>query len=853
LFKTSFVKLLPYLLLMLIGIPTGHSQTHIYKQFGIDEGLPSSEVYDVHQDKQGHMWFATDKGLSRYNGYEFENFTSQDGLPGNTILDFYPQENGQVWCYEYHSQSLFYFNEVFDGFKLYSHNDVLKNNLNINSVLKSISFDEKGTLYVGGLHLSGYLKINNDGLAQAFMNKITYKTSQDTKTGVNLGFLNKKRTFFYLSHNYSKAEDITLINSPEGVTTRMDFVFLNQDQTVFIDKKLGIYSTNGAVAYYETEQYPIGIKKIDNSAFFVGYYSNGAEIRNASGTVLERFLPDKSVSNFLIDKEGSYWFTTLDDGVFYIKNPKVKVFTEQHISSIVKDNYNDLYLGFENGNIGKRKNSTIINLYNGLGSNAAIVEFDKKKNSVFGYGDGLLRGYSKKVKPLNLGINKLTETFEKSILASSWDGYYTLLGDTIERHQVNNKVQDVCAFGNLILIGTSSGLSIEKNNTMVKHLSSPLLNARIDDIDTNINSKTAYMATQGEGVVVYRDTIYNISKKNGLTNSFVSEVHIENDSTVWACTNTGLNRISFKSNGMTLVNTITKSDGLLSNDINDVEIVNDTVWVATKRGLCFFEKTVIDQKKHFNILSLNLKEVSVNNTRITEQDVKLKHDQNSIDFKIEAISHRSVDQINYFYRLKELDSAWTKTTNRVIRFPSLSPGSYTFEAKAQVFNNSNNLITSYAFRILPPFWKSWWFYSLCFLLVSALVYLFFKVRVLTYNQDVFRELIRLAIKRLKRKEQFYKFRSNGEDFKIPTHEIQYINAQGNYLDIVTSKKTFTIRCKIGDFIKSTPDALEYLRVHRSYIIRIDQVSSKGKNWVGIKDQKIPVGETYLEELDKIHF
>lgn len=68
------------------------------------------------------------------------------------------------------------------------------------------------------------------------------------------------------------------------------------------------------------------------------------------------------------------------------------------------------------------------------------------------------------------------------------------------------------------------------------------------------------------------------------------------------------------------------------------------------------------------------------------------------------------------------------------------------------------------------------------------------------------------IKRLKRNEQFYCFRSNGEDFKIPTHDIEYINSQGNYLDIKTPKKTYTIRCKIGNFITTTPDALEYLRI-----------------------------------------
>ena len=214
---------------------------------------------------------------------------------------------------------------------------------------------------------------------------------------------------------------------------------------------------------------------------------------------------------------------------------------------------------------------------------------------------------------------------------------------------------------------------------------------------------------------------------------------------------------------------------------------------------------------------------------------------------------RNTEHINYYFRLKELDTTWTKTSSRIIQFSSLSPGKYTFEAKASVFNNQNPFVTTYSFRIAPPFWKSWWFYALCILGVIALVYLFFKVRVLTYNKDVSRELMRLVIKRLKRKELFYRFRSNGEDFKIPTHEILFINSQGNYLDIVTTKKTFTIRCKIGDFISSTPDSLEYLRVHRSYIIRIDQVSSKGRNWVVIKDNKIPVGETYLKVLENIQF
>lgn len=834
-------------------IQIGYSQTHIYEHFGVDEGLPSSEVYDVYQDKQGYVWFATDKGLSRYNGYEFKNYTTKDGLPGNTILDFYPQKNGQVWCYEYHSQSLFYFDEVFDGFKPYKFNNALKEQLSPNSIIKSVTIDAKGTLYTGGYYLYGYIEINKKGIIKRYFDLSSYKVKEERIKGVNLGIRNEINTFFSLHHDYKPQKDIFFINSKNITTSRLDFVFLNENNIVFIDEKLGVLHKNDGVKYYETEQYPIGIRKINNDSFFVGYYSNGAEIRDISGTIIERFLPSKSVSNFLLDAEGGYWFTTIDDGVFYIKNPDIKVLSEEHISSLVKDHLNNLYLGFENGNIGRHVNKTIETLYTGLSNDAALVEFDDVQNIIYGYADLYLKDFTHNKKSFYLTANKLPENIEDSIFASVAYGFYKRKNDSIKLFKSNYKVQDACSYNETILVATSSGLFIQKDTIIEPYQSLTILKSRIDDIDLNKRTNTLYMASQGAGVIVKSDSIYNITKKNGLTNNIVSEVNIENDSTVWACTNTGLNRITFKPNNTFDVATITKADGLLSNDIDDVEIINDTVWVATKKGLCYFKKDVLAKKETSKILSLSLKKVTVNNKRVYSENLKLKHSENNLDFKLQGISHKNINKINYLYRLKEIDTSWIRTTNREINFPSLSPGDYTFQAKASVLNNQNNHLISYTFKIRPPFWRSWWFYGICLLFVLGLVYLFFKIRVLTYNKDIIRELIRLTIKRLKRKEQLYKFRSNGEDFKIPSHDILYIKSHGNYLDITTSKKTYTIRCKIGDFIATTPDALEYLRVHRSYIIRIDQVSSKGRNWVVIKDQKIPVGQTYLNQLEKIQF
>ncbi len=191
------MKLQNYIFILFLSIQISFSQTHIYEHFGVDEGLPSSEVYDVYQDKQGYIWFATDKGLSRFNGYEFKNFTTKDGLPDNTILDFYPQENRQVWFYGYHSQSLFYFNDEFDGFKAYAYNDRLKKQLGFNSIIKSVVIDKDSSVNIGGFGFCGLVKINNEGDVSVHYEKDSLIDESYENQEFHLG-LETKKIFSFL-------------------------------------------------------------------------------------------------------------------------------------------------------------------------------------------------------------------------------------------------------------------------------------------------------------------------------------------------------------------------------------------------------------------------------------------------------------------------------------------------------------------------------------------------------------------------------------------------------------------------------------------------------------------------------
>ena len=65
--------------------------------FSIAEGLPHSRVLRIYQDSQGFIWFCTGEGLSRFDGYAFENYKAEDGLPYSTLNDILETENGDYW------------------------------------------------------------------------------------------------------------------------------------------------------------------------------------------------------------------------------------------------------------------------------------------------------------------------------------------------------------------------------------------------------------------------------------------------------------------------------------------------------------------------------------------------------------------------------------------------------------------------------------------------------------------------------------------------------------------------------------------------------------------------------------
>ncbi|MEM6270607.1 MAG: hypothetical protein AAF998_14295 [Bacteroidota bacterium] len=69
-------------------VPKVSAQSFRMVRFGVEHGLLSSEVYCALQDCTGFLWFGTDRGAVRYDGYEFRLFSTDEGLPDNTVFQY---------------------------------------------------------------------------------------------------------------------------------------------------------------------------------------------------------------------------------------------------------------------------------------------------------------------------------------------------------------------------------------------------------------------------------------------------------------------------------------------------------------------------------------------------------------------------------------------------------------------------------------------------------------------------------------------------------------------------------------------------------------------------------------------
>ena len=86
------------LFFLLLLFRDGLTQQFFVKTYTIENGLPTRYIYDVCQDTKGIMWFATNYGISKYDGFSFVNYDSTSGFPNKTYRKIKIDEKGILWA-----------------------------------------------------------------------------------------------------------------------------------------------------------------------------------------------------------------------------------------------------------------------------------------------------------------------------------------------------------------------------------------------------------------------------------------------------------------------------------------------------------------------------------------------------------------------------------------------------------------------------------------------------------------------------------------------------------------------------------------------------------------------------------
>ncbi|MBK7966666.1 MAG: histidine kinase [Bacteroidetes bacterium] len=307
------------------------------------------------------------------------------------------------------------------------------------------------------------------------------------------------------------------------------------------------------------------------------------------------------------------------------------------------------------------------------------------------------------------------------------------------------------------ILGTNSGVYLLNEQGNILNLFHPIFkDTRVDDIEKS-NDKY-FFATRGKGlVIIVGDSAYKVDESNGLCNNIIHRI-AQGENSIWCASYNGASKVIIESLSpfRFSVSSIGYNEGLSDNEINDIAILNDTVWVATKKSILFFDErsSFVNSTPplfHFTSFKVNNFDVGLNEIG------SLSHIANNISIGFEALSFKSYGKINYRYWLvNEADTFESVTSSRHVEFLSLKPGNYTFSV---LVKNSSGTWTvakeSLKFTILTPFWQQWWFrLTLLFAIVLLAVY-FMRLRIARVREqerlrtDFNKQLVMLEMKALR--------------------------------------------------------------------------------------------------------
>jgi ligand-binding sensor domain-containing protein/serine phosphatase RsbU (regulator of sigma subunit) len=767
-----FLKKIQFLLTLLIFISARtFSQTYNFKNYNTEQGLPQSQVLCMFQDHKGFMWFGTNSGgVGKFDGNKFTNFSENEGLVNNVVYSITEHQNTKLLFGTMKGLS------VFDGKKFKTYNE--KQGLNNSYIFKLLQDGDK--TWIGTM--KGVFIFENDKITPFAADTLLNSSSVfaifiDYKKNVWFGTIQNGLICYNVT-----TKKTTHFNTSNGLMENFVFSIAEDNKhQILIGTQKGLNIINDNFKIRNADEIPTNrnisfsaILRASNTDFYFGTQAEGLyryDFKNKKTIArydLLNGLTNNPIQCLYNDIEGNLWVGTDGAGVYKYTNDKFTYYTksnglaENYVNAVSQDRNGAYWIALRGKGLCKIEDKIMTQFQMNLKHNLNTIP-DNDINAIlpledgrvfFGTKEGLCiyeNNSFKTITDYNFKekyILSLYQDTQKTIWIGTSIGLYKYINGVItEEYQINqlkSSNQEFAIYSIIedkigsLWIGTAKGLiKLENGSITIFNEQNNFINSAVwsSAIDKN---KDLWFGT-GAGLFNYDyNNFTEISQKNGLSSNNVWSLKADNHNNLIIGLNTGLDILNLNDFGNKKINIkhLKKDDGLLSLENNynaSFKAKDGSILIGTIDGLEIYNPKFDIPNKHEAITSISNVKLffgqedilkyahGIDSTTLLPKDLTLPFNKNHLTFQFIGISLTAPEKVMYQYKLEGLDDDWTPPTSKTEgTYSSLQPGNYTFMIKAM--NNDglwNTEYKTFKFTISPPWYKTWWFYSICIILTIS--------------------------------------------------------------------------------------------------------------------------------------
>jgi signal transduction histidine kinase/streptogramin lyase len=240
---------------------------------------------------------------------------------------------------------------------------------------------------------------------------------------------------------------------------------------------------------------------------------------------------------------------------------------------------------------------------------------------------------------------------------------------------------------------------------------------------------TLWIGTYGGGLFKFdrqRETFTHFAEHEGLPSDAIYGILEDDRGNLWLSSGNGLSKFNLRTK---VVKHYDERDGIQSKEFSGgayYQCQNGEMFFGGINGLNSFFPDSIKDNRHVPPIVVTAFKKFNEVVAGDIDEIELSYKDNFFSFEFAALDYANPAKNQYAYMLEGFDKDWGYCgTRRFASYTNLNPGNYIFRVKGSNNDgvwNENGVVVNVT--IHPPFWKTWWFYSLSagFLVFSAAIF-----------------------------------------------------------------------------------------------------------------------------------